>query len=352
MSKKVTTSTPKLFIGIDIHKKSWKVHFCTDITEGATATFIPSASKLRKYVCKHYSNHEVTVAYEAGCCGFDHARQFIGFKWTTLVVNAADIPRPAKQAIVKTDKIDAKNIAKQLRAGLLRSITIPDVDRECLRSLTRHRSCLLKDLKRTKTRIKSLLLYYNVDIPEEYDNASWTHAFRQWLKDLKWNYVNIDLTLKSLLKQYTVLDQMVREVANQMRAHCKKYLKHDYNLLRSVPGIAGLTASYILAEVGDLRRFKSFKKFAGFVGLLPGIYSSGDNESVRGVTPRANYVIRSLIVEASWVAVRKDPVMQEYYRQHAGKNSKAAIFKVSRKLLSRVHAVIKTDTPYQYGLVS
>lgn len=352
MSKKVTTSTPKLFIGIDIHKKSWKVHFCTDITEGSTATFIPSAPKLRKYVNKHYSGYEVSVAYEAGCCGFDHARQFIGFSWTTLVVNAADIPRPAKQKIVKTDKIDAKNIAKQLRAGLLRSITIPDVDRECLRSLSRYRSCLLKDLKRTKTRIKSLLLYYNVEIPEAFDNASWTHEFRNWLKNLKWNYENIDITLKGLLKQFKFLDKMVRSVANQMRLHCRKYLKHDYYLLTSVPGIAGLTASYILAEVGDLRRFNSFKKFAGFVGLLPGIYSSGDNESVRGVTPRANYVIRSLIIEASWVSIRKDPVMQNYYRKHAGKNSKAAIFKVSRKLLSRVHAVIKTDTPYQLGLVS
>ena len=67
MSRKVTTSTPKLFIGIDIHKKSWKVHFCTDISEGSPSTFAPTASKLRKYVSKYYSKHEVTVAYEAGC---------------------------------------------------------------------------------------------------------------------------------------------------------------------------------------------------------------------------------------------------------------------------------------------
>lgn len=352
MSKKVTTSTPKLFIGIDIHKKSWKVHFCTDITEGSTATFTPSAEKLKNYVDKNYPDYEVSVAYEAGCCGFEHARECIGFGWNTLVVNAADIPRPIKQSIIKTDKIDAKNIAKQLRAGQLHSITIPDVHRECLRSLTRQRTCLLKDLKRTKTRIKSLLLYYNVHIPEQYDNATWSHEFRNWITKLKWNYDTVNATLKSLMKQFKFLDQMVREVANQMRAYCKKHYKHDYELLRSVPGIAGLTASYILAEVGDLRRFKSFKKFAGYVGLLPGIYSSGDRESVRGVTPRANYVVRSLIIEASWVAVRKDPVMQNYFRKHVGKNSKAAIFKVSRKLLSRVHAVIKTNTPYQIGLVS
>ena len=230
-----------------MNRKADGPHFCTDISEGSTSTFAPTASKLRKYVSKYYFKHEVTVAYEAGCCGFEHARQFIGFSWTTLVVNAADTPRPAKHSIAKTDKIDAKNIAKQLRAGLLRLITIPDVDRECLRSLTRQRTCLLKDLKRTKTRIKSLLLHYNVHVPEEYDNASWTRDFRQWLKDIEWNYVNIDSTLKSLLKQLDFLDEMVKDTANQMRAYCKKYLKHDYLLLRSVTGIAGLTASYILA---------------------------------------------------------------------------------------------------------
>jgi len=82
------------------------------------------------------------------------------------------------------------------------------------------------------------------------------------------------------------------------------------------------------------------------------VYSSGDNESVRGVTPRANYVVRSLIVEASWVAIRIDSIMKAYYRQHTGKNTKVAIFKVSRKLLSRIHTVIKTNTPYQIGLIN
>jgi len=48
-------------------------HFCTDISEGSTATFTPCANKLRKYVLKYFAKHEVSVAYEAGCCGFDHS---------------------------------------------------------------------------------------------------------------------------------------------------------------------------------------------------------------------------------------------------------------------------------------
>jgi hypothetical protein len=57
-------------------------------------------------------------------------------------------------------------------------------------------------------------------------------------------------------------------------------------------------------------------------------------------------------VEASWQALRFDPVMQAYYRTHAGKNSKAILVKVARKLLSRTMAVIKTRTPYQPGVVA
>ena len=119
-----------------------------------------------------------------------------------------------------------------------------------------------------------------------------------------------------------------------------------------MPGIAGLTASYILAELGDLRRFSSFKKFASYVGFVPGMHQSGDSTYTTGASPRANRHIRNMIIEASWIAIRIDPVLQNYYRSHAGKNSKAVIFKVGRKLLSKILAVIKTETPFSLGVIS
>ena len=70
---------------------------------------------------------------------------------------------------------------------------------------------------------------------------------------------------------------------------------------------------------------------------------SGEGINAGGATPRANRHVRNMIIEAAWIAVRTDPVMQNYYRRHAGKNSKAVIFKVGRKLLSKVMAVIKTE---------
>lgn len=352
MSKQVTTMSPKLFIGFEIHKKTWKLHFTTDLVEGAGHTFPPDTQKVKKYVERNYPNYEVSIAYEVGCCGYEPARSFISFGWDTFVVNPADIPRPAKNNFVKTDKIDAKNIAKQLRSGNLRKLTIPEKPREALRCLTRQRTALVRDYRRIKSRIKSLLLYHQIHIPPDMDTPKWPIKFIDWLKALKFETHNTNFTLTSMINQYGFIDKEIKSVSNAIRAYCKKYHKLDYNLLRSIPGIAGLTAAYILAELGDLRRFTSFKKLASYVGFVPGIQQSGDNLYTTGATPRANRHVRNMIVEASWIAIRTDPVMQNYYRSHAGKNSKAVIFKVGRKLLSKLLGVIKTETPYSIGVIS
>lgn len=351
MSKQVTTSTPKLFIGLDIHKKTWKFHFTTDLVIGSGHSFPPDTETILKYVDKNYKAYKVNIAYEVGCCGYKPARDFISFGWDTYVVNPADIPRPAKNNFVRTDKIDARNIARQLRSGNLKKITIPDIRRESLRSLTRQRTALVRDFRRIKSRIKSLLLYYQVGIPEGMDSPKWSLKFISWLKSLSFEQTNQGLTLKSMLAQYGFLNSELKAISTQIRSYCKTHHKEDYMLLRSVPGIAGLTASYILAELGDLRRFSSFKKFASYVGFVPGMQQSGDSLYTTGATPRANRHVRNLIVEASWIAIRTDPVLQNYYRSHGGKNSKAVIFKVGRKLLSKILAVIKTRTPYVIGVL-
>ena len=141
-------------------------------------------------------------------------------------------------------------------------------------------------------------------------------------------------------------------MSNELRKYCRTHFKKDYRLLRSIPGIGGIVASGILSEIGDLRRFGNFKQLAAYVGLMPRLHQSGDNTRSPGISPRGNRIMRSYFVEAAWQALRFDPVMQSYYRTHSGKESKAILVKVARKLLSRVLAVIKTETPYQIGIVS
>jgi transposase len=169
---------------------------------------------------------------------------------------------------------------------------------------------------------------------------------------LKFEYDTGTEVLHSRMRSFRFIDQEFREVSTLLRKHTKTHYKGDYMLLRSIPGIGPIVASGILSELGDLRRFKNIKHLAGYVGLAPGIHQSGDSLRHTGVSMRAHRLIRSFFIEASWQAIRTDPVMQQYYRKHQGKNVKSIIVKVARKLLSRTLAVIKTGTPYEIGVVA
>ncbi|AWX44480.1 Transposase for insertion sequence element IS1111A [Flagellimonas maritima] len=346
------TARPKLFIGIDIHKRSWKVHCATDLSSGRTFSMSPDPEGLREYVERHYPGHEVSTAYEAGCCGYRAHRSFEGYGWCSLVVNPADIFRKGKERHTKTDRIDAQLIARELKDGRLEGIVVPDPEREQLRSLFRRRNDLVKDMRQIKSYIKMQLLYYGIKVPERYDNDNWSHAFRDWLDNLEFAHPTGKEVLESRMRSFRFIDREFRDVSTQLRKWTKKHYKGDYMLLRSIPGIGPIVASGILSELGDLRRFNNIKQLAGYVGLSPGIYQSGDTIRHTGVSMRAHRLIRSYFIEASWQAIRTDPVMQGYYRKHQGKNVKSVIVKVARKLLSRTLAVIKTGIPYEIGVIA
>ena len=179
------TATPKLFIGIDIHKRSWKVHCASDISSGKTFSMNPNPIKLKSFVEQHFNGHEVSTAYEAGCCGFYAHRAFESYGWQSLVVNPADIHRKGKERFTKTDHIDAQIIARELKDGRLQSIHVPDVKREQLRSLFRRRNNLVKNYRKIKSLIKGQLLNQGIDVPCEFDNSHWSHNFRVYLSNCK-----------------------------------------------------------------------------------------------------------------------------------------------------------------------
>ncbi len=342
-----TELQPKLFIGIDVHKKSWSVSIRTDIAEHKTYSTVPIAEKLYDYVDKNFKGYEVSLSYEAGPCGFSAARYFSAMAWNVVVVNPADIPKTDKQQYQKTDKNDSINLSKQLQKQELKAIYIPTEQQEQLRSLLRQRIIIVKQLRKAKSHIKAMLLFHGITIPLEYDNPNWTKDFKQWLKDLSWTHSTGLDSMASKLRTYDFIYGEYLLIANQLRAYCRKHHKDDYYLLTSIPGIGGYLAAAILAEAGDMRRFNNERQFSSYVGVIPGMYDSGEKEKDLGVTPRANRILRSYLVEASWVAVRKDPEIQAYYRKFVGKNPKLIIIKIAHKMVRRILSVIKTQTAYK-----
>jgi transposase len=342
-----TITVPKLFIGMDIHKKSWSVHLRTDLFDHKGFSMPPDASKLVDYVTNHFSDHEVSLTYEAGCCGFTAARYFLNMGWTVKVVNPNDVPRSDKQLYQKTDKLDCRNLCRQLQKDQLHGIYIPTEPEEQLKSLLRQRNQVVKQLRKAKSQIKGLLLFHGIRVPEEFDNPNWSKGFTEWLQDIKWTYATGAACMNSKLRILTMLKSEYLQTSNELRAWCRKQHKTDYYLLKSIPGIGGLLAAAILAELGDIRRFNNEREFSNCIGVVPGVHQSSESESKMGLTPRCKALLRSYLIESAWVAIRTDPEIQAYYRKHAGRNPKNVIVKVAHKMCRRILSVIKSGTPYQ-----
>ena len=86
---------------------------------------------------------------------------------------------------------------------------------------------------------------------------------------------------------------------------------------------------------------------ASYIGIIPGIRQSGNSETKLGITPRSRELLRSYLIEAAWIAIRKDPEIQSYYRKHAHKNPKSVIVKVAHKMVRRILSIIKQEKTYE-----
>jgi transposase len=268
-----------------------------------------------------------------------------------MVINAGDIPTTQKDKLYKRDPVDSRKLARGLEKNSLHGIHVLDRDLEELRSLNRTRFYLMRDLRRSKNRIKSFLLYYDIPLPGEFDNNQWTLKFIAWLKQVKLQTTAGQEAFSHLITSYEHYRQQLLILSRIVRLRISQHDKELFNLLKSISGIGPLTASALITEIGDINRFPHIDDLASYVGLVPRVRESGETTHTGGITFRCNNFLRVLLVEASWQAIRQDPALMQYYHKHVI-NSKGhkVIIKIARKLLNRIRYVMKNRQPYVTGV--
>jgi transposase len=343
-----------VYVGLDIHKRSWNAAIFLGDFYIRNIHQPPSPQALHHFLESNYPGAHYRCAYESGKFGFWIHRYFKQMGIECLVVNPADIPSTHKDEVYKTDRRDARGIGHALSGGLLQSIFVPDQDQEADRQLVRQRKKLWSDLVRCKNRIKAFLDYLGIEVPLRFDNPNWSHNFLLWLHQLEFEQASSRVTLNYMLDELEVLRKQMLSICNAIRKlmRSKKYNKLYY-LLRSIPGIGPLTAASLITEIGDIHRFRDFYHLNSFIGLLPMEHSSGEKEIRSRITVRKHRQLRSDLIECAWTAKRSDPALALYYTEQLkkGKNGKAAIVKVARKLVSRIRYVWRTQQPYQCVVV-
>jgi transposase len=211
---------------------------------------------------------------------------------------------------------------------------------------------LQKDIIRTRNRIRKLLQFHGIEVPFP---DKWGRDEFRALKKLELSEP-LRISLDIFLTQLEELWAHQVALRSSLKKLCKKERYHKaYTIARSLPGIGWFTAIRFVLELGeDLSRFTSGKKIASFVGLTPSEDSTGETEHKGRITGMGSGFIRSTLVENSWMATAKDPVLLNKFTRvwHASGSRKKAIVAVARMLIMRYRACLISGTPYVIGVAA
>jgi transposase len=344
----------KIFVGLDVHKKDFKVSVLVGDMFYKTFTSPADGQKVVNYLHDNFPGAEYFSAYEAGFSGYGLHKQLTQGNLKNIVVNPADIPTTDKERKQKEDKRDSLKIARDLQAKQLTGIFIPTDKTLHDRALVRGREAIVKDIRRAKQRIKSFLYFLGVPYPEKFAsrNTHWSKNFIKWLETVEFENESARQALGNHIITLTQLRQLLLQATRQIRVLSKSELyKERVELIVSAPGFGMLSAMRLLTELETFDRFKNFEGLCSFVGLVPSTSSSSDSERVRGITPRHSVPLRSALIESAWVAIRNDPALTSRYigyRKRMDENK--AIVRIAKALLNRVVHTLRKKEKYEKGV--
>jgi len=313
----------RVIVGIDIAKDKLDVCLLNEVGKAQEASFANTKQGINQlhHWLKKQGAKQAQVCLEAtGIYGDLVAETLHSRKYQVSVVNPARIKAYADSQMRrnKTDTLDAALIADYCRTQQPDPWTPPPPELKELRSLIRH----LDDLKQEKQRASNRL-----------DVQSSSQAVIRHLQD-----------------QIHLLEDQIQHTLRLIHDHIDHYpdLKKQRDLLDSIPGIGDLTASYLIAELGDINRFQAVGEVVAFVGLNPRQHQSGKKQSTHGISRMGRAALRAALYMPAIVAKRCNPRLQLWAAQLAqrGLTGKQVIVALMRKLIHLAYGILKSGRAF------
>lgn len=355
------------WIGIDDHADRYTIAHLRGDEEDATKVFeiVPDErghARLLRFLGSLHGG--VRVVYEAGPCGYELYRRLKAKGIDCQVAAPALTPRKPGEK-VKTNRRDARKLARYLRGGNLTMVVVPDQEREALRDLIRGRYATQKDVERLKKRVVHLLLRHGYRYRG--GKTAWTQKFWRWLKSIRIAEASSQFVLEESIYELEHRQERLKGYdARIALVAADPGLQPILAGLSTLRGINLLSALTIYTELGDLRRFRTAPQLMSAIGVVPGEYSTGDKTSRLSITKTGNSHVRRVLVEAAWQYARpirlgatmrarrlgqapelvaiaekcEKRLNRRYYRLTSRhKNSNVAIVAVARELLGFIWAI-------------
>jgi transposase len=291
----------EVFVGIDTSKlrnaiavaeggRNGEVRFLGEFESSGIAT----AKLVKKLAAKH---QRVTFCYEAGPTGYGLYRQIKNLGHECMVVAPSLIPR--KPGVrVKTNRRDAISLAKQLRAGDLTAVWVPDARHEAMRELTRARQAAVEDLRRKQQQISAFLLRQGRLFEGK---TTWSKTHLKWLASQKLDHIEQRIAFEEMLLAIRQVNERVVRLEQAIRDAVPDWsLAEVVTALMALRGIDLISAAGFLAEIGDLSRFQTPRELMAYLGLVPSEESTGDRIKRGSITKAGNLRARRILVESAW----------------------------------------------------
>lgn len=333
------------FVGLDVHKDTIAVAVLrpgVDLPEQQTISAHPEA--IRKLVASWKHPESFRVCYEAGPCGYEPQRLLSSLGVSCEVIAPALVPRRPGVRI-KTDRRDAANLCRFLRAGELTPIRVPTVEEEAVRDLVRLREDLKADILRARHRLSTFLLRHG----RTYSGHAWTKAHATWLTSQEFDEAALASTFAHYRTALELRLLQLQEVEAELQGWAERLpFAETVARLVCLRGISTLSALTLACEVVDFSRFAAAGEFASFVGLVPSEYSSGQSQHRGAITKCGNGHVRRILVEAAWHYRHRAGVGENLRKRSQGQPPEvlAAAYQVQVRLCGRYrHLVMRGKRP-------
>jgi transposase len=329
-------------IGLDVHRDFCEVAIAED-GQLRSAGRIETTPEALELFAESLSRDD-RVALELTGNAFEIALILEPHVAQVLVVSPSDTG--IRQARAKTDRLDARALARLLAAGSLEGLWMPDEWTRALRRRLQRRAQLVRARTRAKNEVHGALVRRLITKPRVADLFG--QAGRRWLADLELPEEERE-TVDGALRQ---VDFVEREIA-QVEALIARHALDSAEAMRlmTVPGVNLITAATFLAAIGDVRRFQSPRKLVGYLGLDPKVRQSGAGPASHGrISKQGSAPARYALVEAAWSVVRQPGPLHAFYeRIRARRRHQVAIVASARKLAVLFWQLLTKEEDYAYA---
>jgi transposase len=262
------------------------------------------------------------------------------------IVAATPTDTGMRQARAKTDRLDARALARLLAQGQLDGVWVPDEATQAMRRRLQRRRQLIVTRSKAKNEVHGALMRRLVRKPNVSDLFG--IKGRRWLEGLELPAAERE-TVDSALRQLDFCDREIAAIEQVVAAEALAC--EEIRRLMTVPGVNVITAATFIAAVGEIHRFANQKKLVGYLGLDPIVRQSGSSDAAHGrISKQGSAAGRYALVEAAWSVVRAPGPLRAFYeRTRVRRGAQVAIVATARKLACLFWCLLTREEDYAYA---